>query len=212
MGNKLFSRIHYFMSKMWDQRYAESKYIYGKNANAFFEEQLNLLGSGKILLPGEGEGRNAAYAASKGWEVDAFDYSKQAVENARVFFEKNKVDVNMYHGSILDHPSVIEKYDALALLYLHLPSLDRKAVHRFTADSLKPGGVVVMEVFSKKQIGRNSGGPQKEDMLYDISEIRKDFHEFDISVLEEVETHLSEGKLHDGNAMVIRFVGRKKNI
>ncbi|BAX81553.1 class I SAM-dependent methyltransferase [Labilibaculum antarcticum] len=200
------------MSKMWDQRYAESKYIYGKKANAFFEEQLNLLSSGKVLLPAEGEGRNAAYAASKGWAVDAFDYSKQAVENARVFFEENKVDVNMYHGSILDHPTVVEKYDALALLYLHLPSQERMKTHHFVADSLKPGGVVVMEVFSKRQIGRNSGGPQKEDMLYDILEIRRDFHEFDISVLEEVEIYLSEGKLHNGNAMVIRFVGRKKNI
>lgn len=197
---------------MWDQRYAESKNIYGEKANAFFEEQLNLLCVGKMLLPGEGEGRNAAYAASKGWEVDAFDYSKQAVENAQVLFKKNKLDVNVYHGSILDHPSVSGKYDALALLYLHLPSRDRIIAHRFIADSLKPGGVVVMEVFSKRQIGRNSGGPQNEDMLYDISEIRRDFEEFDISVLEEVETHLSEGNLHNGKAMVVRFVGRKKNI
>lgn len=197
---------------MWDQRYAESKYIYGEEANVFFKKQLDNLSSGRMLLPGEGEGRNAAYAAGRGWKVDAFDYSKQAVVNAKVFFEKYKVDVNMYQGSILEHPSVVEKYDLLALLYLHLPSRDRMTAHRFLADSLKPEGVLVMEVFSKKQIGRNSGGPPNEDLLYDISEIRRDFCEFDVSVLEEVETHLSEGKLHDGKAMLIRFVGRKKSI
>jgi 2-polyprenyl-3-methyl-5-hydroxy-6-metoxy-1,4-benzoquinol methylase len=200
------------MKEMWNQRYAESKYIYGEKPNSFFEEQLNFLDSGNILLPGEGEGRNAAYAARKGWEVDAFDYSEQAVENAKEFFVENKVDVNMYRGSILDHPSVFEKYDALALLYLHLPSQHRSIAHCFIADSLKPGGIVLMEVFSKNQLGRKSGGPQKEDMLYDISEIKRDFEAFDILVLKEVETYLSEGKLHDGKAMVIRFVGRKKNI
>jgi len=200
------------MSGMWDQRYTESKNIYGEQANVFFEEQINFLSSGKLLLPGEGEGRNAAYATGKGWEVDAFDYSNKAVGNAQELFKKKKLDVNMYHGSILDHPSVSEKYDAVALLYLHLFSQERRKAHRFISDSIKPGGVVIMEVFSKNQLGRKSGGPQNDDMLYDISEIRRDFEEFDISVLEEIETNLSEGELHNGKAMVVRFVGRKKNI
>ncbi len=195
---------------MWDQRYAESKYIYGEKPNLFFEEQLSLLTIGKILLPGEGEGRNATYAASIGWEVDAFDYSMQAVENAREFFAKNKVDVNMYQGSILDHIPVTEKYAVVALLYLHLTSKERLIAHRFVVDSLKPGGIVMMEVFSKNQLGRKSGGPKNDDLLYDIFEIKRDFETLEILVLEEVETHLSEGELHDGKAMVIRFVGRKR--
>ncbi len=195
---------------MWDQRYAESKYIYGEKANLFFVTQLHLLKSGRLLLPGEGEGRNAAYASCAGWKVDAFDYSKKAVENAKRFFAEQKVDVNMYTESILDHPSIEEKYDVAALLYLHLPSQKRFIAHRFVADSVKPGGVVLMEVFSKNQIVRKSGGPSNEDMLYDLSEIRRDFEEFDILQLEEVEIHLSEGKLHDGKAMVVRFVGKKR--
>ncbi|MUP38072.1 class I SAM-dependent methyltransferase [Labilibaculum euxinus] len=198
------------MKEMWDQRYAESKYIYGEKANLFFVTQLHLLKSGRLLLPGEGEGRNAAYASCAGWKVDAFDYSKKAVENAKRFFAEQKVDVNIYTESILDHPSIEEKYDVAALLYLHLPSQKRFIAHRFVADSVKPGGVVLMEVFSKNQIGRKSGGPSNEDMLYDLSEIRRDFEEFDILLLEEVETHLSEGKLHDGKAMVVRFVGKKR--
>lgn len=200
------------MSGMWDQRYAETKNIYGEKANVFFEEQLNLLNAGTILLPGDGEGRNSIYAARQGWIVDAFDYSKQAVENAREFFAIQKVDVNMYYGSVLDHPSVSEKYDVVASLYLHLFTQERPKVHHFIADSIKPGGFVLMEVFSKNQLGRKSGGPQNDDMLYDISEIKRDFEEFDVFVLEEVEIHLSEGKLHNGKAMVVRFVGRKKNI
>ncbi|MBN2598547.1 MAG: class I SAM-dependent methyltransferase [Marinifilaceae bacterium] len=200
------------MKEMWDKRYAESKYIYGEKANLFFAAQLSLLSSGRLLLPGEGEGRNAAYASRIGWKVDAFDYSKEAVDNAIRFFEEQKVDVNIYTESILDHPSIEQKYDVAALLYLHLSSRERTGAHRFVADSVKPGGMVLMEVFSKNQLGRKSGGPQNEDLLYDLSEIKRDFEEFDILLLEEVEIDLSEGNLHNGKAMVVRFLGNKKNI
>lgn len=198
------------MSEIWNRRYAESKFIYGIEPNVFFKEHLNRLSPGKLLLPGDGEGRNAAYAAKIGWEVDAFDYSEQAVANAQAFFTAQNVDVNCYRSSILDQKPCPEKYQAVAVLYLHLHSADRNAAHRFLTDTLQKGGVLLMEVFSKKQLGRTSGGPQDEDLLYDLTEIEKDFSDFDILQLEEVEIHLAEGALHQGDAMVIRFAGRKK--
>ena len=63
------------MSFMWDKRYGTEDYAYGKEANAFFSTQLDGTGPGLMLLPGEGEGRNAVYASRKGWVVDAFDQS-----------------------------------------------------------------------------------------------------------------------------------------
>jgi len=198
------------MKNMWDQRYAESKFIYGTEPNLFFKEQITSIKPGRLLLPGEGEGRNATFAVQNGWEVDAFDYSAQAVENAQRFFEQQKLNVNNYQASILDHASVLEQYDVIALLYLHLPSEKRKIAHEFLIDSVKSGGVILMEMFSKNQIGRDSGGPKNQDMLYDIEEIKKDFEGFEILKLEEIETDLSEGILHKGKAIVIRFVGRKR--
>lgn len=198
------------MCEMWNRRYAESKFIYGIEPNVFFKEHLNRLSPGKLLLPGDGEGRNAAYAAKIGWEVDAFDYSEQAVVNAKAFFAAQNVAVNCYQASILEHPSCKENYQAVALLFLHLETKDRPVAHRFLADSLQKGGTLLMEVFSKKQLGRTSGGPQNEDLLYDLPDFEKDFPDFDILQLEEVEIHLAEGALHQGDAMVIRFAGRKK--
>ncbi|WP_372752251.1 class I SAM-dependent methyltransferase [Labilibaculum sp.] len=197
------------MSEMWNKRYAETKYIYGENVNVFFKQQLDQLTPGYLLLPGEGEGRNATYAA-KSWKVDAFDYSKQAVENSKAFFSARGVEVNMYEASILDHPLQTAKYDAIGLLFLHLNQEQRAVAHSFMIDALKPGGIILMEVFSKKQITRTTGGPKNADWLYDVNDIRRDFSELDFLHLEEVETNLSEGPLHNGKAMVIRFVGRKR--
>ena len=70
------------MREMWNKRYAQTDFVYGTEPNEFFEQQLLKLTPGKILLPAEGEGRNAVFAAKKGWEVYAFDSSIEAMKKA----------------------------------------------------------------------------------------------------------------------------------
>ena len=58
------------MKEFWDQRYSDSEYVYGKKPNQFFKEFVDENQPGKILLPAEGEGRNAVYAAKMNYEVE----------------------------------------------------------------------------------------------------------------------------------------------
>ena len=72
------------MKEFWNQRYSELGYAYGTEPNEFFKEALlrykeELLPEHpRLLMPAEGEGRNAVYAAELGFEVTAFDVSEQA--------------------------------------------------------------------------------------------------------------------------------------
>lgn len=198
------------MKEKWDERYCESKNIYGIKPNEFFKKELLKLTPGRILLPGEGEGRNAVFAAKQSWQVDAFDYSQQAVDNAKLFLDLHKQKANYFQADILNLPVSTETFDAVGVFYLHLTKKDRLKSHRFISDSVRENGYLIMEVFSKKQLGRNSGGPQNENLLYDISEIERDFTDFQPICLHEIEIDLDEGELHQGKAMVIRFVGHKK--
>lgn len=68
--------------RFWNKRYAAAEYVYGIAPNDFFKEHLDQLKPGSILLPAEGEGRNAVYAALQGWKVTAFDISKNGGEKA----------------------------------------------------------------------------------------------------------------------------------
>ena len=63
------------MNSFWNERYSTNEYAYGTEPNEFFKSVLSKLEVGKLLLPGEGEGRNAVYAAKQGWHVTAFDTS-----------------------------------------------------------------------------------------------------------------------------------------
>jgi len=197
------------MKEMWDEKYAEVKNIYGIKPNSFFERELCKLNPGRLLLPGDGEGRNAAFASKLGWSVDSFDYSEQAVRNAKTFLSEQGVKVNYLQASILDEPVSEEKFDAVGMFYLHLAEADRPKAHEFISSSVAKDGYLIVEVFSKKQLGRSSGGPKNDDLLCDISEFERDFPGFESIYLEELEADLDEGEFHQGKAMVIRFLGKK---
>ncbi|WP_212747638.1 hypothetical protein [Fodinibius saliphilus] len=64
--------------KFWNERYSGNHFVYGTHPNTFFKQQLDKLSPGELLMPAEGEGRNAVYAAEQGWSVTAFDVSAKA--------------------------------------------------------------------------------------------------------------------------------------
>ena len=80
-------------NEIWNDRYKSSDYIYGEIPNNFFKNFIDNETPGKILLPAEGEGRNAVYAAKKGWKCFAFDFSIIARKKALQLVEKNNVKI-----------------------------------------------------------------------------------------------------------------------
>ena len=85
----------------------------------------------------------------------------------------------------------------------------RSLFHKKIIDSLLPGGKLILELFSKNQFGKSSGGPQDLEMLYTLNEIKNDFAEMKTILIEEKNILLNEGDKHKGDASVIRYVGEK---
>ena len=199
-----------YKTNFWDERFSGNEYVYGTEPNHFFKEQLDKIDSaGKLLLPGEGEGRNAVYAAMNGWSVDAFDQSKVAKLKAENLAEMNKVSINYQVIDLGNFRTLPNYYDCAAIIFVHLPESIRNAFHKKLIDSIKPGGRLILELYSKNQLGKNSGGPQEITMLSSIEEIKNDFNELNIILLTEENIFLNEGEKHIGEASVIRFVGQK---
>jgi hypothetical protein len=149
-----------------NQRYSEEGWAYGDGPNEFFRRWLAYHPPGRLLLPCEGEGRQAFHAARKGWQVEAFDLSQVGInkvlrqaqlENLDLVFRME--DATNYHS-----PAI---FDGLALIYAHLPADVRRQVHRNLHSEIKEGGWLLLEGFHTDQIGKPSGGPQQQpDMLF----------------------------------------------
>ena len=197
------------MTDFWNDRYATEEYAYGTEPNSFLEAQLKKLEPGKILFPAEGEGRNAVFAAKLGWQVSAFDPSIEGKRKAEKLAAENGISINYQTANYESVSFPANYFDCIVLIFAHMHPLKRNEYHQKLMSFLKPGGVLILEGFSKKQITLNSGGPRDIDMLFSKEELQSDFGSFSELTISETDVILNEGPFHQGLAAVIRVLGIK---
>lgn len=197
------------MKDKWNARYASEEYVYGIEPNVYFKEKLGSLHPGKILLPAEGEGRNALFALQKGWEVKAFDFSEEARKKAEKLIGAHGYTIDYQADSWQNFSCRYCDNDVVGIFFFHLPESQRRYFHQVVYDWLRPGGYLIAEFFSIKQLGLSSGGPQDPDLLYTADSLSKEFVNFRLEECEEKKVVLNEGIGHQGEAWVVRVFGRK---
>ena len=199
-----------FNNNFWDERYSTEEFIYGKEPNEFFKENVEKIKPGRLFLPGEGEGRNAVFAARLGWQVDATDQSFTAKSKAEKLANEHEVKINYTVCDIKNYVFHENYYDAAALIFFHLPIEIRSEIHKKILNSLKSESTLIFEMFNNGQLGRETGGPQDSNMLYSTEDIESDFSSLKTILLENKIIALNEGPKHSGEASVIRYIGKKE--
>lgn len=197
------------MKNMWEERYGAKEYAYGREPNGFFRQEIIKLPAGKVLVPGAGEGRDAVYAATLGWSVDAFDLSERGRDKALQLAGESGVAIDYAITDASAYRAEPEGYDAVALIYFHLPPAISAHIYREVAKALRPGGVLILEAFNPKQLNNTSGGPKDITWLVTAELLRQLFSDMKIVLCAEERVILSEGPYHQGAADVVRLVAVK---
>jgi len=197
------------MNKIWDLRYGGAEYIYGKEPNQWVEKCLSELKPGKILLPADGEGRNGVWAARMGWAVYAFDMSERAQTKALALAKEFNVvvDYRLGDATLIEYPT--GSFDAIAVVFLHLPEEIRQVVFKRLITFLKPGGHLIVEAFTKRHFGNTGAGPKDITLLYDPEQIKEDLMGMDLKWFEESEYLIDEGPNHQGKAISLKVLAQK---
>ncbi|CAK9092848.1 unnamed protein product, partial [Durusdinium trenchii] len=198
---------------LWDRRYSKQGFAYGTDPNTFLLENISLLPtSGKTLLLGEGEGRNAVYLASRGLSVTAIDISKVGLSKARRLAEERGVKIKTVAADLAEFDFGVECWDLIVSIFCHLPFAVRAKIHQATANSLRDGGMLLIEAFSPKQLKYNTGGPPDEERLVTVELLQEDFKTLEVLLCREVERPVEEGRYHTGLSSVVQFVARRPAI
>jgi 2-polyprenyl-3-methyl-5-hydroxy-6-metoxy-1,4-benzoquinol methylase len=200
------------MKEFWNERYGQAEYIYGEAPNQFFKSEIDKLTPGKLLMPADGEGRNGVYAATQGWDVACFDQSEEGQKKANKLAAKHGVTINYIVASFGQLPYHPGQFDAIGLIFAHFPMPERRDFYRELMGYLKPGGVIILESFSKNHLKHSdvnpkAGGPRDPNMLFSIAEAAAEFAPLETLFLEEMEVELREGDHHVGLSSVVRYVG-----
>lgn len=198
--------------EMWNERFSSEEYVYGKEPNQFLKstfEKNQIFFQNPILLLGDGEGRNGVYLSSNGFDATSLDFSEKALEKAKLLAGEKKVTLKTILSNINKYKFQKDHWGTIVSIFFHIDPKSRRQLHRNIKKSLIKNGLFILEAYSPRQLQFESGGPKDINMLYTIEELKNDFTDFKIIQLEEVETMLNEGCLHQGKASVVRFIGRK---
>lgn len=197
------------MKDFWNSRYKEETFAYGTKPNAFFKENIDKLSIGTILLPAEGEGRNAVYAARKGWDVMAFDFSEEAKTKTLKLAQQHEASLNYDIMNVADFSTENIQFDVVGLFFAHFPAHLRQDFHQKVTQVVKTSGYVIFEAFHKNQLNYSSGGPKDLAMLFSVEEVEKEFAGLKILTLEDKIIELDEGIYHQGKGHVVRMIATK---
>jgi len=155
----------------WDARYGASDLVWGTGPNRFVVEQVEHLAPGRALDVACGEGRNAIWLATLGWQVNAVDWSSVAVDRARRLATERGVAVSWGVEDVLAWEPPPSSFDLVCLAYLQLQTSELERVLATGAGALAPGGLLLDVAHDRSNLDGGHGGPQDSAVLATPDEV-----------------------------------------
>lgn len=192
---------------MWDARFAGEDYFYGTLPNDFLVAEAHRFGPGaRVLLLGEGEGRNAVFLASRGCVVTAVDASAVGLGKAQRLAERAGVTITTLVVDLNEWSIPAGAWDGIVSIWCHLPPSLRARVHREVVTGLADGGTYLLEAYHPRQLALRTGGPSDVRLLVTADLLRSELAGLTFERVEELERVVAEGTGHRGPSAVVQLV------
>lgn len=197
--------------EFWNARYDTDEYVFGTAPNVFLASQAAYLKPGRRALAiADGEGRNGVWLAQQGLKVHAIDFSPAALAKAAKLAAERGVQVEFEQADVLHWAWPEAAYDVVVAIFIQfVPPPGREAIIEGIRRTLKPGGTLILQGYTPKQIEYGTGGPSNPANMYVEADLRRWFGDWTIAHLAEHESHISEGAHHHGMSALIDMVAIK---
>ncbi len=199
-------------AQTWNRRFEGDEFHFGTEPNAWLARHAGLLSPGaRVLCVADGEGRNSVWLAQRGCVVDAFDIAEQGVAKARRLAGAAGVSVNYAVADIEGYAWPQGTCDGVAAIFIQFADpVQRARLFERMVASLAPGGVLVLQGYTPRQLEYRTGGPPFASHLYTPELLRESFAALEIVELQEYEADIAEGAGHRGRSALIGLVARRR--
>ncbi len=156
----------------WNARYETAGFVWSTEPNQFLATEVSGLAVGHALDLACGEGRNAVWLATRGWDVTGVDFSEVGLTKAVGLAEASGVaertrwvcaDVTTWEPD--------GRFDLVVVMYLHLVAPQRSAAMGVAAQSLATGGTLLVVGHDATNLAEGVGGPPDPSVLYGPDDI-----------------------------------------
>ena len=198
----------------WEARYAGAgdDFVFGQDPNDFLVREAHRLGAGsRVLCVADGEGRNSVFLAQAGHVVDALEFAPSAISKARALAQARGVDINVVEADVFGWDWPAAAYDAVAAIFIQFASpAQRQALFANMLRTLKPGGLLLLQGYTPKQLDYATGGPSAVENLYTEQLLLDAFVDHELCLLRTHESVVDEGAGHRGMSALVDVVVRKR--
>jgi 2-polyprenyl-3-methyl-5-hydroxy-6-metoxy-1,4-benzoquinol methylase len=144
-----------FTTLHFNKIYRAEKPPFRQEASQFVARVIEAMKPGTALDVAMGSGRNALYLASQGWDVTGYDVADQGLEMAQASAKKSGLSMKTVRATHAEFDYGVAKWDLVVEAFAFTDLADA-GYRKRVVDSLKPGGVLVIDGF---------GGGPKNQML-----------------------------------------------
>lgn len=195
---------------MWDEKYNCDDFVYGTEPNDFLKTNAYQFPTqGKLLCIAEGEGRNAVWLATQGFDVTAVDSSAVGLAKAERLAKTKQTSIQVIHTDLAEFDPGEDCWDGIIAIFAHLPPNLRHQVHQACEKALKQGGIMLLEAYTPEQLNFGTGGPKNVEWLMTEQHLQREFPHLQFIHLAEVEREIVEGFGHTGRGAVVQMLAKK---
>jgi SAM-dependent methyltransferase len=149
----------------WNARYNTAELVWKGEPNQFLPPEVADLPVGRAVDLACGEGRNAVWLATQGWDVTGVDFSDVGIAKAEKLATEHGVTGAWVTADVTTWAPPAGGFDLVIVFYLQLPAQQLAAALRTAVASLAPDGTFLMVAHDLLNLSEGHGGPQSPDVL-----------------------------------------------
>lgn len=158
-----------YTQEFWDDRYRQRPRIWSGNPNRQLVALVEDLPPARALDVACGEGADAIWLASRGWEVLGIDVSDVALSRARAHTKELEAPVTARiewrQVDLLSSPRLPHGFELVSIQFLHLPDPERSRIFTSLAALVGIGGVLLIVAHDPSDLHSGVGRPHQADLF-----------------------------------------------
>jgi SAM-dependent methyltransferase len=166
---------HIFTQEFWDERYGSAEAIWSGNANPQLVATASALVPGTALDVGSGEGADAIWLATQGWQVTGVDISAVALDRAAGHAaqagDQIAARITWERVDVLSWDPAPRRYDLVSAQFMQLPQPALAALHRRLAAAVRPGGTLLIVGHHPSDLETSAHRPHRPDLMFTADQV-----------------------------------------
>jgi thioredoxin reductase/SAM-dependent methyltransferase len=164
-----------FSPEFWDERYRSADALWSGDANPHLVTVAQGLAPATALDVGSGEGADAIWLASRGWQVTGIDVSTVALGRAAKRAAEAGADIagrtTWQQADVLSWDPAPLQFDLVSAQFMHLPRAALESLHRRLAAAVRPGGTLLIVGHHPSDLETSMGRPHLPDLMFTADQI-----------------------------------------